>query len=123
MVRSDLPEGVTREVMDVDVLIVGGGAERAEWESLFNEVTGEVSFLGPITGVRLRSLYARSRLVVIPSLENEGMGMVAADALANGVPVCASEQPALREVVKGAGLYPPMGSSAKTRCRHRRSTG
>ncbi len=26
MIRSDLPEGVTREVMDVDVLIVGGGA-------------------------------------------------------------------------------------------------
>ena len=26
MIRSDLPEGINREVMDVDVLIVGGGA-------------------------------------------------------------------------------------------------
>lgn len=94
------------------VAIAGNGNEQAEWERLFQEVRGEVAFLGAVQSDSLRDLYARARVVVIPSILKEGMGMVAAEALANGVPVCASDQPALREVVGDAGLFHSMGNAA-----------
>lgn len=38
--------------------------------------------------------------------------MVAAEALSNGTPICASDQPALREVVGEAGLFHAIGDAA-----------
>ena len=91
--------------------IAGNGAEADRWLELFRTVAGEVLFLGPVTGDRLRELYARARIVTVPSIVNEGMGMVAAEAIANGVPVCASDQPSLREVIGDAGLFHPMADA------------
>jgi glycosyltransferase involved in cell wall biosynthesis len=101
-----LPE---RDVLRVAV--VGNGDALAEWEHRFRQVRGDVAFMGPLQGEDLRKLYARARIVAMPSMCNEGMGIVAAEALANGTPVCASDQPALREVVGDAGLFHPMGDA------------
>jgi glycosyltransferase involved in cell wall biosynthesis len=95
------------------VTIVGNGGDQIDWKDRFGEIFGEVSFLGPVMGDSLRELYARARIVVMPSIVFEGMGMVAAEALANAVPVFASDQPALREVVNGAGLFHPMGDASQ----------
>jgi glycosyltransferase involved in cell wall biosynthesis len=51
-----------------------------------------------------REFYARSRLVLMPSLCEESFGRVAAEALSNGIPVLASRRGALPETLGGAGL-------------------
>lgn len=96
----------------LSVAIAGSGDDLDNWVARFGTVRGDVEILGPVEGDALRNLYARARVVVMPSLVNEGMGMVAAEALANGTPVCACDQPALREVVGDAGLFHPMGDAA-----------
>lgn len=81
------------------------------------EGRGGVNWLGR-TGVDLRGLtnismmtntpdprdfYRVSRLVLMPSLCNESFGRVAAESMANGIPVLASDRGALPEVVSDAG--------------------
>ncbi|HEY1190185.1 MAG TPA: glycosyltransferase [Gemmata sp.] len=51
-----------------------------------------------------REFYARSRVVLVPSLCEETFGRVAAEALAGGVPVLASRRGALPETLGGAGF-------------------
>lgn len=53
---------------------------------------------------RPADFYARSRVVLVPSLWEETFGRVAAEALANGLPVLASRRGALPETLGGAGL-------------------
>lgn len=59
-------------------------------------------------------LFARSRLLIQPSLE-EGFGLPAWEALACGLPVCASDGGALPEVLDGrVKLFPATSTSAMT---------
>jgi glycosyltransferase involved in cell wall biosynthesis len=51
-----------------------------------------------------REFYAVSRAVLVPSLWDESFGRVAAEALANGLPVLASRRGALPETLQGAGF-------------------
>jgi glycosyltransferase involved in cell wall biosynthesis len=51
-----------------------------------------------------RKFYKVSKAVLMPSLWNESFGLVAAEAMAGGVPVLASNRGALPEVVGDAGL-------------------
>lgn len=53
---------------------------------------------------RPREFYARTRVVLMPSLWEETFGRVAAEALANGLPVLASRHGALPETLGGAGF-------------------
>tara|TARA_R110000824_G_scaffold104214_6_gene247348 strand:+ start:18485 stop:18952 length:468 start_codon:yes stop_codon:yes gene_type:complete len=78
------------------VAIAGSSENQTVWEAQFREVAGEVTFVGCIAGEGLRELYACARIFVVPTLVNEGMGMIAAEAVANSTPVCASDQAALR---------------------------
>lgn len=59
----------------------------------------------------VRAVYGSCDLVVIPSLR-ESFGRVAAEAMANGLPVVASDLPAMREVLgdSEAGLLVPPGN-------------
>jgi glycosyltransferase involved in cell wall biosynthesis len=69
----------------------------------------EVEFMGARADVR--EAYADCDIVLCPSLE-ESFGRVAAEAMANGIPVVASDIGALREVVGEAGLLFPPGDAA-----------
>jgi glycosyltransferase involved in cell wall biosynthesis len=51
-----------------------------------------------------REFYAVSRAVLMPSLWDKSFGRVAAEALANGIPVLASRRGALPETLQGAGF-------------------
>ena len=51
-----------------------------------------------------RDFYRVSRLVLMPSLWNESFGLVAAEALANGIPVLGSRRGALPELLEQAGF-------------------
>ena len=56
----------------------------------------------------LAAVYRRAALVLQPS-EAEGFGLPAAEALACGVPLLASDLPTLREVGGDAPVYRPVG--------------
>jgi glycosyltransferase involved in cell wall biosynthesis len=50
-----------------------------------------------------RDFYRVTKLLLVPSLWNESFGLVAAEAMINGIPVLASDRGALWEVVGGRG--------------------
>jgi glycosyltransferase involved in cell wall biosynthesis len=62
---------------------------------------GRVTVTSRVNDAELRSIVARARLFVVPSLV-EGFGLPALEAMALGAPVAVADTPALREVV-GAG--------------------
>jgi glycosyltransferase involved in cell wall biosynthesis len=87
------------------LVIVGkkdhGGA--ALVESLRKAGGAEVRFTGFVPDEDLPALYAGADVFVYPSLF-EGFGLPIIEAMASGVPVVASEAPALRETMGDAGL-------------------
>jgi glycosyltransferase involved in cell wall biosynthesis len=62
-----------------------------------------VGFLGAISDERLSAVYRGAKLLVLPSL-SEGFGLPALEAMACGIPVVASKNAALPEVLGGAGV-------------------
>ncbi|MGI5237731.1 glycosyltransferase family 4 protein [Dactylosporangium sp. CA-139066] len=70
-------------------------------------LTGRVHFPGPRTGASLDALYAAADLLVHPS-RGETYGMVAAEALARGIPVLATTAKGLPDAVGRAetGIVP-----------------
>jgi glycosyltransferase involved in cell wall biosynthesis len=64
--------------------IAGDGPDRARLEA---RASGRVTFLGPITGERLRDEYRRARAVLLPG--EEDFGIVPVEAQACGTPVVA----------------------------------
>jgi glycosyltransferase involved in cell wall biosynthesis len=91
------------------LLIVGDGPERTALASQAARLglTERVEFLGRVEGVEKYRLMAAANAVLMPS-RFETFGMVAAEALAVGVPLVAFDVGPLREVVGGGGyLVPP----------------
>ncbi len=82
-----------------ELVIVGGGAEQARLKRLAAGLAS-VSFAGWVTQPELPCLYRSADIVVVPSLYGEGFGLVAAEALACGVPVIATTGGATGEVVR-----------------------
>jgi glycosyltransferase involved in cell wall biosynthesis len=72
---------------------------RLEGKGLANRI----GFLGAISDERLAAVYRGAKLLVLPSL-SEGFGLPALEAMACGVPVVASNNAALPEVLGGAGI-------------------
>ena len=66
-------------------------------------VTGDVRFLGWISGEELEGLWAIARAFVFPSL-HEGFGLPVLEAMARGVPVACSNASSLPEVAGDAAL-------------------
>lgn len=72
----------------------------------------QVLFFGVQHGKSLSDLYAKAAWLIVPSSSHlEGMGMVAAEALAHGTPVVAADQAALIEVIGEAGVIYPRNDS------------
>ena len=70
-----------------------------------------VDWLGLVSAERLAALREGARAVLVPS-RKEGFGLPVLEALAAGVPVLASDTPALREVGGDAATYLPLGDPA-----------
>jgi glycosyltransferase involved in cell wall biosynthesis len=75
------------------------------WERLRRH-PGRVDLCGKVDD--LRQVYDACDIVLCPSME-ESFGRVAAEAMLNGIPVIASDIPALRSVVQDAGILVPPG--------------
>ncbi len=88
---------------DTFLLLVGDGPLRLENENLAKklEVYDRVKFLGIRKDVP--KIFKTSDIVIVSS-HWEGFGLVAAEGMAAGKPVIASDVPGLAEVVRGAGV-------------------
>src|SRR5262249_37885404 len=111
-VLLDVAAAVRRSLPGARLVKVGGAlppdlARRAESLGLAGGVV-ELPFLDWPT---LAAVYRRASLVLLPS-EAEGFGLPAAEALACGVPMLASDLPALREVGGDVPVYRPVGDVA-----------
>ncbi|WP_148713946.1 glycosyltransferase [Chitinolyticbacter meiyuanensis] len=88
------------------LVIVGDGPERPVLQSLANQlgVSGQLRWHGRRPNAELVDFYRRAALVVMPSRvasdgDQEGLGLVAVEAMACGALVLASDLPALRDVI------------------------
>lgn len=52
----------------------------------------------------IKTVYSKTRVLLIPSIWAEGLGMVAVEAMANGIPCIVSNRGALPEAVANAGV-------------------
>ena len=59
----------------------------------------------------MRSAVARARAVLVTPMWDEPFGLVAAEALASGVPVIAFDRGAMREVIGDCGIVVPAGDT------------
>jgi glycosyltransferase involved in cell wall biosynthesis len=86
---------------DLKLVIAGDGFERPELEALARDlrIGSDTLFLGWVANAELPAYYRASAVSVVPSLE-EGFGIPAAEAMACGVPVVATDAGGLREVVE-----------------------
>ncbi len=92
---------------------VGAGPDQVLLERALSRLRHIRVFVpGALNPSQLALVYAQARLLVVPSSTHpEGMGLVVAEALAFGLPVIASDQPALMEVIGDAGLTFPNGDA------------
>ncbi len=86
---------------NVRLVLAGRGKDGASVVEAAEEmsIADRIQLLGPVSEAEKRSLLAGALLLVMPS-RFEGFGMVAAEAMAAGVPVVASDAGSLPEVVQ-----------------------
>jgi glycosyltransferase involved in cell wall biosynthesis len=97
-----------------ELLIIGDGPERAALEQFVRDSKFEIQvrFAGRLDGEQLEAALARAYALVVPSLGGEVFGLVAAENMARGLPVVASDLGAFTEVVGDAGLTFRTGDAA-----------
>ena len=81
--------------------IVGDGPERDKYRQLVERLglQGRVEFTGALKKRELPDLYRQASVVVFPSVQDEGFGLVPVEALGCGCAVVASDLSAVREVI------------------------
>ena len=104
----------------IKLRIIGSGTEEAHLRMLTEQLhlNEQVKFEGPVPNQALPDWYQNSAITVFPSIatpygDQEGFGLVPAEALACGCAVIASDLPAVRDVIrdKETGLLVPPKSS------------
>lgn len=101
---------------DWPFLVVAGRAGGAEFAATASRLGIDPSKLHNVTvsagGVPVREVLALARAVLVPSLVEEAAGRVAAEAIANGIPVIVSDSGALPETVTPGGQVVPLRRTA-----------
>lgn len=114
-VLLDATERIAKRHPDVHLDIVGDGPERAELEKITRTLRLEdyVTFHGSKRQEEIAGYYQRAVVLVIPSTEPEGLGLVAVEAMGCRCPVVSTDVPGLRDVVKDGvtGLLAQPGSA------------
>jgi len=104
---------VREKLADARLLIAGEGGYRSALIEIVKSggVHDIVSFLGWLEEEQLRLAYKKSRLLVLPSIWEEGQGMVLLEAGLMGRPVIASDIGGIKDVVRHGenGLLVPPG--------------
>ena len=87
----------------------GYGAEEALLEVGNSPRRADIEVADHVSAARLAGLYGRAAIFAFPSLD-EGFGMPLLEAMANGVPVIASNRSSMPRSVRGRG---PTGGSGE----------
>ncbi len=109
----DIVLGAIAPLADVHLDVYGDGPERGALESRVDElgIRERVRFHGSAGYAALPDVYRSFEALVVPSQRTsrwvEQFGRVAVEAMASGLPVLASADGALPEVVGGAGILVP----------------
>jgi len=92
---------------DLKLAIVGDGPERQSLLSLASRlgIARQIEFAGAVVNTQVPDWYRSARIAVIPSIvatdgDQEGLGLVAVEALGCGCATVVSDLPALSDVVK-----------------------
>jgi glycosyltransferase involved in cell wall biosynthesis len=85
-------------VPDVHLAIIGDGPYRKTLETVFAGYP--VTFVGYMRGAELSTAYASSDIFLFPTSSIETFGLVAAEAMASGVPIVASRVGGMPEMVE-----------------------
>ena len=101
---------VKRSLPDARLTVIGAGPLQGELRSMAAElgVSADVTFTGAIANAELVHHYRRTAVLVVPSVvaedgDQEGLGLVIAEALACECPVVASDLPAIGDVIQDGG--------------------
>ena len=91
--------------VDARLVIVGKGPLEQELIKQAEELGDKITFLGAKTHEELKLIYASADLFVAPSVtskdgDQEGFGLVIIEAMASGLPVCASRSGGIVDIVK-----------------------
>lgn len=114
-------ELVRQRVPEARLTIVGAGPLESELraDARARGLAAQVVFAGAVSNDRLAPYYRRAAAFVVPSVvtdegDQEGLGLVIAEALACGCPVVASDLPAIRDLVQDGdtGLVARPGDAA-----------
>jgi len=112
-------ERVRAEGLRFQIKIIGEGPDRQSLESQMSalSLTENVKFLGYVPADDLERHLADVSTIVMPSLAGEVFGLVAAENMARGKVLIASDSGALSEVIADAGLtFPPGDVNGLARC-------
>lgn len=102
---ADLLSAAALVAAPVRVTLVGDGPERVRLGEHAGALGVETRFPGRLSPEDLRRAYGRAHVVAQPS-HREGFGLVAAEALAGGVPVVATDSGGARDVLDARDLVP-----------------
>ena len=109
-----------RSGVDVRLVIVGDGAERARIEARVREhgLDGRVAVRGRVSEAELQAAYAAADAFVLPAVvdrrgDTEGLGVVLLEAMNHRVPVIASASGGITDIVEDgvSGLLVPPGDA------------
>jgi glycosyltransferase involved in cell wall biosynthesis len=99
---------LARRRPDIPILVVEGRSRSRSIQQTGLDLSWAVSFNEMSNTPDPRDFYAVTKLLLMPSLGKESFGLVAAEAMLNGIPVLAGNRGALPEVVGDAGFVFPI---------------
>lgn len=102
---------IVADYPQVKLIVAGDGPMKKEYENYVasNELHEKVEFLGAVKHENMADLYQRSRVFVLPSL-NEALGNVTQEALASGLPIITTKTGAA-ELIGDSGFVVEKKSS------------
>jgi glycosyltransferase involved in cell wall biosynthesis len=103
-VVARIAEQLGRRRPDIRMLVVEGRARGKSLEQTGLDLSWATNLFGTANTTDPRQFYAVTKVLLMPSLWNESFGLVAAEAMLNGIPVLASNRGALPETVGDGGL-------------------
>jgi len=101
----DVAIAVARQCPDIPFSFVGAWWPNSKEASLMHEQVADVpniTFRDPVSD--MRQVYGKCRILLAPSLCEEGFGRVACEAQCSGIPVVASNRGGLPEAVGAGGV-------------------
>lgn len=92
------------------VTVVGDGDERERIEAKAESLAIDVNFVGEVAPDEVSAYYRRAKLLVLPSIEGEGLPNVVLEAMANALPVVATTSGGLPSLIEDGktGFVVPM---------------